>query len=471
MRPVPGAQIATRLMSFCDKYSRHFIAQGRNSVEHARHYISGLMGTQRKKNIETIENDVSQSNYQGMEQFISSSPWQHRALMDDVAKEASEALGDELETGLMIDETSFLKKGKASVGVQRQWSGRAGKVENCQVGVFASLVKQQEFALIDFELYLPQSWADDPDRCDKAKIPIDQREYKPKWQQALSMVRRARQNGVKFGWIGADALYGNNQEFTDALEDDGEFFMADIHSNHKVWLSEPELIETAAEREATGEITGKQDRPATGLKLSSEMDKSQYQRVDKIVAERFRESASEVNFRQGAKGKMSGRFMKLKVWTWHKDKQQRARERTLIVREDEGGEMKYSLTNLPENTDLKRHAYVQNQRYWIEHAFHEAKSELGMSQYQVRVWQGWHHHMALVCLSTLFMAKEKQLCKETLPLLSYRDVVELLDYYLPRRSRDESEVHAQIRKRHKARQQDIDRRRNKTTGIAARIEI
>jgi len=107
-------------MDFCDRYEKHFVGQGRNSTGHARHYISGLTGTQRRKNIETFENDVSGSDYQGMEQFISSSPWSHRALLDDVAKGADALLGDPEDTGLNIDECTFLKKGKASVGVARQ---------------------------------------------------------------------------------------------------------------------------------------------------------------------------------------------------------------------------------------------------------------------------------------------------------------------------------------------------------------
>ena len=446
-------------MNFCRQYDSHFIAQGRNSVTHARHYISGLMGTQRKKNIETIENDVLGSDYQGMEQFISSSPWNYRALMDDVAKDANQTLGDSQQAGLFIDETSFLKKGKASVGVQRQWSGRAGKVENCQVAVFASLGNEKEFALIDFELYLPESWVNDTQKCEKAKIPMENRVYKPKWQQALELVRRARENSVEFGWVGADGLYGNNQHFLNALEDDGEIFMCDIHSNLKVWLSKPELLKPAARK-------GKVGRPVTKLKLKPCVDKTQCQRVDKIVKDRFDSTAREINFRQGAKGKMSGFFMEVKVWLWDEKIGAEPRERTLIVREDEAGDMKYSLTNLPDKTKLKHAAYIQNQRYWIEHAFHEAKQELGMSQYQVRVWLGWHHHISLVCLATVFMAQEKQYHKREVPLLSYRDIVELLDYYLPRRSRSEAEVHAQIKKRHAARQRDIDRRKNKKTGVS-----
>jgi SRSO17 transposase len=107
--------------------------------------------------------------------------------------------GDDNDAGLFLDETSFLKKGESSVGVQPQWSGRAGKVENCQVGVFACIGRNHEFALIDFKLYLPESWAKDPERCAKAKIPEVQRAYQPEWRQALDLVKRARTNKVKFG--------------------------------------------------------------------------------------------------------------------------------------------------------------------------------------------------------------------------------------------------------------------------------
>ena len=451
-------------MDFCQQYDHHFIGQGRNSVDHARHYITGLMGTQRSKNIETIENDVVGSDYQGMEQFISSSPWDHRALLDDVARDASEAIGDDSETGFFLDETSFLKKGESSVGVQRQWSGRAGKVENCQVGVFACLGKNDEFALIDFQLYLPESWTEDPERCAKAKIPKDQRLYQPKWRQALDLVKRARANKVKFGWVGADALYGNNHEFINSLEDSGERFMADIHSNHKVWLEYPTL-EKPSPRDR------KRGRPATKLKLASNNDRSLYQRVDRICRDHFDKHSEEVSFRQGSKGELTGRFYTRVIWTWDEKNGGSPRQRTLLIREDESGDLKYSLTNLPLETSLKRLAYIQNQRYWIEHAFHEAKNELGMGQYQVRVWQGWHHHMALICLATVFMAREKQTTKPAHPLLSCRDIVELLDHYLPRRHREEEELHAQIKKRHAARQRDIDRRKQHKPGLRKDLNL
>jgi SRSO17 transposase len=451
-------------MGFCEKYQRHFISQGRNSVGHARHYLTGLLGTQRRKNIETIENDVPDSDYQGMEQFISSSPWSHRALLDDIARDADELLGDEREAGLFLDESSFLKKGNRSVGVQRQWSGRAGKVENCQVGVFASLARGDEFALIDFRLYLPQSWADAPERCDKAKIPEANRIYQPKWKLALDMVRQARTNGVRFGWVGADSLYGNNQQFLNALEDDGEKFMADVHRTLKVWLKCPEL-------EAAAGVTGKRGRPVRKARLKATFDRSLHQSLEETASAEFNRKAREVGFRQGTKGTLTSRFHSRTVWVWDESKGSEPRKRTLLVREDESGEMKYSLTNLPPGTALRRLAHVQNQRYWIEHAFHEAKGQLGMAQYQVRVWQGWHHHMALVSLATVFMAREKRRNHATHPLLSCRDIVELLDCYLPRRNREEQEVHAQIRKRHAARQRDIDRRKREKPGLRRKPDL
>jgi SRSO17 transposase len=137
-------------------------------------------------------------------------------LLDDVARDANEVLGDEKEAGFYIDESSFLKKGTASVGVQRQWSGRAGKVENCQVGVFGSLGKGGDFALVDFRLFLPESWAQDAARCKKAKVPEDQRVHKAKWELALEMVSQARKNGLRFGWVGVDSLYGHNNQFLNA---------------------------------------------------------------------------------------------------------------------------------------------------------------------------------------------------------------------------------------------------------------
>ena len=445
-------------MDFCDRYSSAFVGQGYNSVHHARHYLTGLTGTQRRKNIETIENDVKGSNYQGMEQFISSSPWSHRKLLDEVACGADQQFGDEVQACLSIDESGVLKKGDCSVGVKRQWCGRAGKKDNCQVGVYASLGLGERYSLIDFDLYLPEDWAGDSDRCDKAKIPKDKREYKAKWKLGLELVERARKNGVRFGWVGADSLYGHNNKFLNTLEDRGEKFMADVRKSFTIWTEEPVLSVPAKKG-------GQRGRTPVRKKLDPERNKARHLKVEDFVTENFDKNHKVISYRQGSKGKLCARVWVEDVWVWNVRWEGPPRKRRLIVRQDESDEFKYSLTNLPDGNDWKNDLYKQNQRFWIEQSFHEAKSQVGMAQYQVRVWQGWYHHMALVCLATLFMDQAKQLNKKDHPLLSYRDITELLDYYLPRRHRDEEEVHAQICKRHAKRQQDLDRRREKLVGI------
>jgi SRSO17 transposase len=449
-------EAARCFMDFCERYSHHFVQQGMNSVGHARHYLGGLLGTQRRKNIETIHLDVAHSDYQGMEQFISSSPWCHRALMDQIAGEADALLGDEADTGLFIDESSFLKKGSASVGVQRQWSGRAGKIENCQVGVFACLGRGEQMAITDFRLYLPQSWVDEPDRCDKAKVPEDQRAYQAKWQQALDMVRHARTLKLRHGWVGVDSLYGSNARFLNELEDMGEKFMADVSKVTKVWTSKPRL-------ETAGGTGPKNGRPRKHPKLKED-NRARYLSVEELMADRFAKGSVELSYRQGHKGKQCTRFWAGAVWCWEKDWAQ-PRKRMLVVRKEADESFKYSLSNVLGEVPWERYAWMQGQRFWMEHAFHEAKSQLGMAQYQVRVWRGWHHHMSLVCLALLLSTRLKQQTQETAPLLSTRDITELLDFYLPRKGLTEEEVIAQIRQRHRQRQTDIDRRRNHRLGL------
>jgi SRSO17 transposase len=436
-------------MQFCDSYSQHFVRQGMNGTHHARCYLSGLMGTQRRKNIETIENDVAESDYQGMEQFISSSPWSHDALMDQLAAEVDSLIGDPADTGLIIDESSFLKKGKASVGVQRQWSGRAGKIENCQVAVFAALAKGEQMSLTDFRLFLPESWVEDSERCNRAKVPTEHRIYQAKWRQALEMVKSAKQRGMRFGWVGADSLYGGTAGFINGVEDLGEKFLADVNSTNKIWTLEPQLEESAPHQ-------GK-GRPRKHRKLAA-TNQSEYLTVEQLSSRRFEAEAREIVYRQGAKGDLKAKLWVAEVWTWEPEWASGPRKRQLVIRQDHDGGMKYSLTNLPSSLSWERYGYVQGQRFWVEHAFHEAKSQLGMAQYQVRVWRGWHHHMALVCLAMLFVLREKLRSSASVPLLSYRDLTELLDYYLPRRNYSEEEVMRQIQKRHRKRQQDLDRR-------------
>ncbi len=428
-------------MSFCEMFEKHFQIYRKDMSGHARHYLGGLLGRAGRKNLQGIEEDVAESDYEGMQHFLSDSPWDQGALMAQVAAAADEELGGHEDCALYVDETSFVKKGKASVGVQRQYCGRLGKLENCQVAVFLAQGRGERVAAADFRLFLPEAWAEDARRCAKAKIPEARRVHRTKTELALEMIEAARARGSRHGWIGGDEVYGNNTAFTSALEDLGEVFLMDVAANHQVWTSEPRAPQA----------TGRRGRPATrpdapGGPLA----------VEKLAEERFGTLAREVVVRSTAKGPLRVRVWAARVW---QHDGQKARERWLCVREEADGSRKYSLGNPPADTSWERLAFMQAQRFWIERSFQDAKSELGLADYELRGWTGWHHHVALVCLSQLFTLIERRLAKRSRPLLSVRDITELLEIYLPRRPRTEQEVLRKITRRHRARENDIARRR------------
>ncbi len=439
-------------MSFCEMFEKHFQIYRKDMSGHARHYVGGLLGRAGRKNLQGIEEDVAHSDYQGMQHFLSDSPWNHAALMEQVAGEADRELGGHEDSALYVDETSFVKKGRASVGVQRQSCGGLGKLEHCQVGVFLAQGRGERVAVAAFRLFLPEGWAQDATRCAKAKVPEEQRLHRTKTELALEMIRSARERGSRHAWIGGDEVYGNSAAFTAALEDLGEVFLMDVAANHRVWTSQPRRP-----RPATG--PRRQGRPATRLDAPGGA-----LTVEALAAKHFEARAREVTVRATTKEPLRMRVWAARVW---QHEGQKARERWLVVREEADGSRQYSLGNPPADTSWERLAFMQAQRFWTERSFQDAKSELGLADYEVRGWPGWHHHVALVSLALLFTLIERRLAKDTRPLLSVRDLTELLEIYLPRRPRTEEEVLRKIARRHRARERDL-RRHQKTTRRAGK---
>jgi SRSO17 transposase len=440
--------MAKRLMNFCSDFSDYFSLHERDA--HARRYLSGLLGTQRRKNMERIDAELEGGDYQSMQQFIADSPWDHAPLMARIAHEADGLLGGQRNSALYLDETSFVKKGEASVAVQRQYCGRLGKVENCQVAVFACLGSGERAALTGMRLFLPQAWAEDARRCQKAKIPLGERKHRTKAQLALELVGEMRANGLRFGWIGGDEVYGCNRELTDALERAGERYLMDVSSNYQVCEHDPEVCEAQA--------GPRQKRRGNPGKKTLVRRESGQQSVGQLCKKYFEKESRKVEQRESTRGMIRRQAWARKVWL-PATEGSAARACLLVVRREEDGSYKYSLGNIVEEVRLERLIYMQGQRYFIERAFQDAKSELGMAQYEVRGWQGWHHHIALCCLAQLFCLKERIGFKEDYPLLSVHDIVELLAHYIPRKTRTEAGVLSALRARHRARKKDIERRK------------
>jgi SRSO17 transposase len=386
---------------------------------------------------------VPEADYQAVQHFITHSPWEYEPVMEQVATDSNRLLGGSADSALFIDESSNPKKGKKSVGVARQWCGRLGKVENCQTAVFAALNKGAYSSIIDTRLYLPAEWTDDPKRCKAAGVPDDV-VFKTKSELAIEMVISARKRSIGFYWIGIDSGYGKDTPFLYALDDLGETFVADVAKDQSIYLEEP--VPYLPER-----------RLSRGRKPTHLTCEALRTRVDKWVALQPEETWKRISFRDTTKGKRFAEFLVQRIWLWN-GKEPKARCFTLIVRREPGKAdcIKYTLTNAGTETTVERLAFMQGQRYFVERSFQDAKSYLGMAQYQVRSWQSWHHHMALVMMAMQFMLEVKLEQHRDISLLSTADIVALLAHYLPRRDLDEEEVFRQMEIRHRQRQDSID---------------
>ena len=183
--------------------------------------------------------EVNEVDHQSMQHMLTEGCVDWQGFGRQIAREANELLGG-TDAVLIFDESGFAKKGEASAGVARQWNGRLGKVDNCQVGVFAALCRGDMATLIDTRLYLPAAWCDDDERCKKAAIPEDKRQFQSKTQLALAMLKIAQQRGIQFGYVGIDGGYGKEPAFLRGVDEQGCRFVADVHCDQTIYRQDPE---------------------------------------------------------------------------------------------------------------------------------------------------------------------------------------------------------------------------------------
>ena len=461
-------QLQNNLEFHLEDYHPCFQNETSDGHELGRAYIHGLFKTEAgKRNMERMneELELSGAGYQRIQQFITDSTWSADNLIRQIARDTSDLYARQphyqrRQVGLILDESAHLKKGTHSVGVARQYAGIAGKVENCQVGVYASLVWNSHSTLIDERLYLPQAWTADPKRCEKAGIPAGQRTFKTKLDLALEMVKANQEAGVAFDWVGGDGLYGHGFELSNALDNMGLTFLLDVHCSQRVYPLKPNLrLESTA---------------PPGTKATEPPTDTDPLRVDGYANEWAAYEWPTVTVREGTKGPLILSMHVAPVWLWD-SKTATWIERVLVIsRNQADNKIKYSLSNADYlTTPTDRFAYMQAQRYWVERAFQEAKSELGMSDYQVRKWNAWHHHMALVMLSLSFLVKERILNKIEYPLLSCRDIrLMIIALLLNDPSAVERRI-AQLKSRHEQRRKDIERcyKRNVSNELGSTTKV
>ena len=304
----------------------------------------------------------------GVQRLLSTYRWDADLVRDDLRDYVVEQLGA-ADGVLVVDETGFLKKGSKSVGVQRQYSGRAGRIENCQIGVFLAYAGARGRTLLDRELYLPQVWAEDWERRKEAGVPGDV-SFRTKPRLAQEMLERALEAGVPFAWVTGDAVYGSDRRLRMWLEQKGMSHVLAIKSNEQLWVW-PE----------------KGPRQVRADRLAALVDASHWQR----------RSAGD-----GAKGP--------RVYDWARVELRPLKEPGkgywLLARRSvtKPGELAYYVCFGLEGTTLEELVRIAGARWAIEECFEEAKGQVGLDQYEVRKWDGWRRHITLAMLAQAFLA-------------------------------------------------------------------
>lgn len=351
--------------------------------EHAREYVEGLMSDLETKNAEGIAY-LHGLDRKAIQHFVGESAWDHEPLVDELARQVGEQIG-EPDGVIVFDPSAHKKSGKHSVGVKRQWCGRLGKLDNCQVGMYMGYASRKEHALVDERLFLPEEWAKDKKRRKKCGVPKDVR-HKTRHELALEMLRKHR-GRLPHSWVAGDDEMGRSTRFRGSLRRMRERYLLGAPSNTTV-------------RDLEGEpprYSGKGARP-----------KRPFEQVREWVKAQPEEAWTQIEVRPGEKGPVTVECMKRRVRARTEGRRVGPEELLFVTRERAGGTVKhdYYVSNAPADTPLAELARVAKAEHRIEESLQRAKSEVGMSDYEVRTWAGWHHHHALVFMATWFLVLE-----------------------------------------------------------------
>jgi SRSO17 transposase len=342
----------------------------------------------RLKAIESGAEDYEQA----LQQFLNQGPWDEQDVLDHLQTGVANRFGT--AGVLILDDTGFPKQGSHSVGVARQYTGTLGKVASCQVAVALRFATPTQVVALDARLYLPEAWAADGDRMAKAGVP-DGVGYRPKWEIAPDMVRRAAAHGFA-GVVLADSLFGSGTAFRERLAADGRTYRVGIDSTLKVVAADADLGPVPPPSRTGRPPT----RPAKVRRGATSPSVREW-------AVEHAEDFRPVTWREGSKGKMTGRFATWRVRPAHQLSAGKVPLAPcgLLAEWPDGAERpaKYFFSHLPAATSLKRLVAAAKGRWWVEHSYRELKDELGLDHFGGRSRRGWNHHVVLVLLAYAFL--------------------------------------------------------------------
>jgi SRSO17 transposase len=381
-------RIPRGVLSRLERFLDPFVASLQRSEQgqHARTYVAGLLSQLESKNVESIAYLHDQER-EPLQQFIGQSPWDHGPWLTELARQVGQHLGSP-DGVLVFDPSAFPKKGSASVGVQRQWCGRLGKIDNCQVGIYLAYVGRVEHALVDARLYLPEEWAKDKARRTKAGIPKGVR-FRTRHELALAMLDE-HGSLLPHAWISGDDELGRCSWFRQELRSRQERYLLAVPSNTAV----RDLIAP--------------DPPYAG---HGRRRRAPFTRVDRWCAALPEAAWQTIEVRPGEKGPVAVQAVRTLVQARTEGRVADEAEFLVVFREPQAdGTWKhdYLLSHAPLATPLAEFARVFKAQHRVEECLQRAKGEAGLADYEVRTWRGWHHHQTLALTATWFLTAETQ---------------------------------------------------------------
>jgi SRSO17 transposase len=371
-----------RLTGFLQRYlPRFYRAEQR---QNAATVIRGLLSGLERKTCEPIAIEAGLAR-KPIQFFVGAGKWDDEAVMAELRVHVREELA-EPEGVVVIDPSGFPKKGTESCGVARQWCGRLGKVDNCQVGVYLAYAAEVGYAPLDRQLYLPRDWADDEARREKCHVPPEV-EFRETWRISLDLLDRSLP-GLLHGWIVGDDELGRSAEFRSELRRRSERYVLDVPRDTTV----RDLEQRRPPRKKAG-VGRKREVP--------------FRRADDWAARRPESRWERIAVGDGEKGPLEVDAMIVSVRT-KEDRRIGPQERLVVIRPVGESRIDYALTNAGPEVPLAEVVRAQRQRHRIEEVFGAGKGEVGLDHYEVRSWVGWHHHMTLCLVALWFLCLERR---------------------------------------------------------------
>jgi SRSO17 transposase len=424
--PAPECNLSTKDVKMFSNEAKKYMKLFKSAymrveqIQKSLTYLQGLLGNTTRKNVEQMALGQKEK-VRSLQYFVGQSQWETEPVIAIHEGLIGESLGE--EDGIMlIDESSAVKQGTASVGVAAQYCGSVGKIANGQVGVYLGYASRKGYSLIEGRLFMPEKWLEEEhaEQRQACGVPEDL-VFKTKPEIGLELLKSAINRGkLPFFWVAADALYGDSPAFRDGVAATGYSYFTAIKENTLIWCTPPKVH--------VPQWSGRGRHP-TRLRLSN--TRKHPLQVRQLVKKIQKQDWVQAVIKEGSKGPIVCDFAFLRVTESRGGLP--AAELWLIVRRnlDNLSEVKYYFSNAPINTPLNEFVRISGMRWPIETIFEESKGEVGMDHYEMRSWLGWHHHMLLVSLAHHFLVRLRIQFQEQAPALTIYQVRLLLCSVLP----------------------------------------